>query len=210
MVMIAIRTQASDFEVVLRGIPRPVTMTFPARFRLADSHLARERRERFLKFYSHNPKIKGLYDEILLQDWASSNRLPNIVIGTLGATERQQGRITPKNWQAIRDGFASVSQKQVGEIRDQYRPPIEANSPLPLKTKEELIWFEDQTDPNSIVVLAHFRVEFDGKLEAVFSARKFLYKGGYLLFVNVVVDSSNPEALKTIKEYLSALSIKNI
>lgn len=202
--------QAVEFSVVVQGIPRPVSMSFPADFRLADSHSARERRERLLNFYRLNPAYKGHYDEILLRDWSSPDRLPSIVIGILGTTERHQGRITTKDWQAIRQEFATANKKRVTEIRDQYRPPIEANSPIPMKTTEELIWFEQQADPNSVIVLAHLRSELDGKLETVFSARKLLYHNGYLLFANVVVDSSRPNALKTIKEYLAALSIKSV
>lgn len=185
-------------------------MSFPSDFRLADSHSARERREHLLNFYRLNPAYKGHYDEILLRDWSSTNRLPSITVGVLGTTERHQGKITSENWRALRNEFATANKKRVNEIRDQYRPQLEAKSPVAIKTTEELIWFEEQADPNSIVVLAHLRLEVDGKRETVFSARKILYRNGYLVFANVVLDASHPNALRTLKQYLAVLSIKDL
>lgn len=79
-----------------------------------------------------------------------------------------------------------------------------------MKTIDELIWLEQRTDPNSVVTLAHMCSELDAELVASFSARKVIYHDGYLVFVNVYVDSSLPEALSTTKSYLDALTINSI
>src|SRR5688572_11975063 len=85
--------RAERYSIMVADIPRPVTMAFPSGFAPPDSTAARERRESFLEFYRQNPAMKGKYSEVLLQDWKSAKRLPQIVIGALGSTAKSQGKI---------------------------------------------------------------------------------------------------------------------
>jgi len=185
-------------------------MTFPAGFTPPDSTTARERRESFLEFYRQNPAMKGRYSEVLLRDWKSSDRLPQIVIGALGSTEKQQGRITQGDWAKIRDMFLKASASEIAKIRERIRPAIEANSPTTNRTHDELIWLEDQKDQNSVVILAQMRSQVGDALDDVFSARKLIFYRGYLLFANIVVDASKPDALAEVRSYLAAVAIEAI
>lgn len=202
--------KAARFSVVVADIPRPVTIEFPEGFHLADTPAARERRERFLNFYRLNPAYKGKYGDVLLTNWVGSYRLPILVVGVLGSTSRVQGKITKKEWASLRETLLTSSPEKIKEIREKWRPIIETNSPVPFKTTEELLWFEQQRDTFSAALLAHLRQEFDGKLETVLSARKFLYHDGYVVFVNIAVDASNPDALKTLKQYVDSIRIISI
>lgn len=201
---------AEEYSIVISSIPRPVTLSFPAGFMLADSSEARLRRERFLNFYTLNPEYSGNYDDILLLDWSSIERFPQIVVGSLGATSRFQGNISESNWESIRAEFEKATPGQIAKIRDEWRPRIESGSPVPLSTYEELVWLEEQNDPNSITALSHFRTETDGELETTFSARKLMYHDGYMVFANIVVDASKPNALQDIQDYLVGINIESI
>ena len=201
---------AVEYSIIVEGIARPVTMTFPDGFLLADSDQARLRRERLLAFYRQNPRLRGQYDEILLPDWSSAARYPVIVVGTLGSTARQQGRISRSYWLDIRRTLLALTPSNIKMIRDDYRPRMEEGSPVETETTEELVWLEEQTDPDSAVVLAHLRSQVDGTLEATFSARKIMFHSGYVLFVNIHLDSSSPGALSTIRSFLDALKIVSI
>jgi hypothetical protein len=203
-------SQAAEFTISVRDISRPINMTFPEGFFLAESAAAKQRRDRFLDFFRLNPALKGRFDEILLQDWTSEERYPPIVIGTLGSTTREQGRMSNARWREIRQAVLALTPSSIAKIRTDFRPRIEAGSPVATKTTDELIWFEDQTDPNELVALAHMRSEIEGVPETIFSARKFLYHNGYLVVANVYVDSSSPDALRTIRTYLDALNIVSI
>lgn len=207
---VATSARAERFSVIVPGIPRPVTMSFPDGFTPPGTTAARERRERFLEFYRQNPAMKGKYSEILLRDWESAARLPQIVVGALGATVESQGRISSSDWGKIREMFLKASAVDISKIRAEARPAIEAGSPTTDRTSDELLWLEDQRDPNSVIMLAQMRSLIGDERDDVFSARKLIFYRGYLLFVNVVVDSSKPDALRTVQSYLSAIAIESI
>ena len=210
IVSIAVVTRAERYSVMFPNIPRPVTMTFPTGFAPPSSTEDRERRERFLEFYRQNPAMKGKYCEVLLQNWVGQCRLPQIVVGVLGSTEKQQGKITQSEWNGIREIFLQASAFEVQKIRENIRPLIEENSPIANRTREELVWFENQKDEKSVVILTQMRTQIGDAKDDVFSARKLIYHKGYLVFANVVVDSSRPDALSEIRAYLTKISIEAI
>ncbi|MDP3070636.1 MAG: hypothetical protein Q8N18_10120 [Opitutaceae bacterium] len=202
--------RAERYSILVPDIPRPVTIAFPDGFTPPDSTAARERRESFLEFYRQNPAMKGKYCEVLLRDWKNAKRLPQIVIGVLGSTEKNQGKITPSDWSKLRALFLKASATEVTKIRDRMRPEIEAGSPITNRTHQELIWLEDQKEMNSVIVMAQMRSQLGDDRDDVFSARKIIYHKGYLVFANVVVDSSKPDALSEIRSYLSAIKVESI
>ena len=210
LLCICMNAQAERFSVMVPGIPRPVTLSFPDGFRPPSSTEERDCRERFLDFYRLNPAIKGKYTEVLLRDWKSDDRLPQIVIGALGSTEKQQGRISQSNWQEIREMFLKSGAPEIKNIRESLRPKVEAGSPVTNVTTNELLWIEEQEDPNSVTLLAQMQSQLDGKKVDVISARKLLFYKGYLLFANIVVDSSKPDALRDLKTYLAAIAVEDI
>lgn len=210
LLLVAVLARAEQFSVIVDDIPKPVTIEFPKGFVLANDSPARERRERLLNFFRLNKALKGKQSEILLTDWRRKQRLPCIIVGVLATTTKHQGKLTENNWNSIRAEFIRLNQEGIKAIRDKFRPPIEANSPISMKITEELVWLEQQQDPQSAVIMAHFRQEIDGELETVFSARKLIFHKGYLISVNVVVDSSKPEALKNLKDHLKAIRVVSI
>lgn len=153
--------------------------------------------------------MKGKYNEILMLEWNSPARVPIIIVGSLGATQNHQGKISTKDWRLLRDEFLQYSRDQIKSIRELTRN-VERNAPIPVKTIDELFWIDKQSDPSSVILLLHNRSKVDGVIETVFSARKLLYFNGFLIFVNVIVDSSKPDALKVIKEYLDQIYITSI
>ena len=205
-----IQEQPASYAIMLFGIPRPVTMTFPSGFMVANDNEARNRRERLLEYYRLNPSMKGRYNEILLGDWKSGTVYPQIIVGVLGVTEKYQGKITRKDWNEFRKMFSSMSSSEVAKIRSELRPNIEKSSPIEKKTLEELLWFEEQTDLNSVIILGQTRIQLADKKLDLFAARKLIYYNGYLVFSEIAVDSSKPDALKQLRNYLSAIAIEKI
>lgn len=210
ILLIVTNARGESFSVIVPGIPRPVTMTFPDGFTPPDSTAARNRRDSFLEFYRKNPAMKGKYCEVLLLNWKSTARIPQIVVGVLGSTERQQGRISASDWSKIREMFLKASASEITKIREKIWPVVDAGSPVATKVSEELLWLDDQRDQNSVVILAQMRSQIGGEKDDVFSARKLIFHQGYLLFVNIVVDSSKPAALREIRSWLPAISIESI
>lgn len=210
LLFFAAAAPATEYSVVVGGIARPVTLSVPDSFKLANSSEARGRRERLLAFFSSNSALKGSYDEVLLQDWQSAGRVPVIVVGTLGAVKNHQGQVSAHDWEDIRRQFEQVAPSKVAEIRNAYRIRIEANSPVLRSTVDDLVWFEHQRDPLSVVVLARIEVEEEGKRWTEFTARKIMYHRGFIVFANVAVDAAQAGALSTLKQYLVELSIVDI
>lgn len=210
LMSLAARVYGGELSVVVDGLPRPATMTFPDSFSLAGSSAELDRRDRLLAFYLLNPAMKGSYDEVLLEDWSSPKRVPSIVVGSLGSLKAYQGRISQEDWDGIRQQFANASRKQISDVRRSYSPAVLAGSPVASDVTSELIWFEQQEDPNAVVLLAHLRGESVGEKSTEFSARKLIFHEGYVLFANVFVDASQPNALAIIKSFVEAISIKSI
>ncbi len=202
--------QASEFSVILHGIQRPVTMSFPADFRLASSDEEYRQREAVLEGFRQNSGIKGHYNEILLRDWSVVTNVPSIVVGSLAATDGFQGKVSIKNWQAIRQVAAATNKKRIEEWQKDDISRQNASSGGLVKIEHELSWLEEQNDPDSIVMFSQTRVTANGRVLVLFNGRKTIYFDGYVIFANVAVDASKPDSLKMLKDFLNSIGIKSI
>lgn len=203
--------RAGEFPVSFTDIPRPVVLQIPVGFEPAVTGAAKARRERLLDFYRLNPAYKGRYEDVFVRNWLVDNPMPQIICSTLGAVRHAQGSITAKDWDGIRkEALSSISSKEIATIRSQFRPNIEANSPVQLHTSDELLWLEKQQDPTSVVVLANMTSTIDGRSVKVFSARKIIYHEGYLVTVDVVLDATQADALASLKEYVESIKVSRI
>ena len=203
-------SMANSYAVLVPGFERPVTLQVPAGFSLPQTQADRERRERFLNYYRLNPNIKGKYHEVFLKDWANKSPNPQIVVSTLAATEKQQGKITKQTWDEARGNFLNASNEEIQKIRKQWRPAIEDGSPTGERIQQELLWVERQKDPSTVIVLAIVKSDSNGVLSDVISSRKLMYHEGYIVVANLTLDAGRLDAITEALTYLKEIRILKI
>lgn len=200
---------AEDFSVIVEGVPRPVTMSFPPGFRLAAKTSEKELREIFLK--SIRKTGPSFYNEVLLERWMENDSgLPNIVVGSVASMADKQGELSPQYWRTLKQIYAAFSKKNLGEMIDIARSNVKENEQARLQITEGLVWSEIDSDPNTIMVFSHSQVVANGVRVSVFTGQKMILHNGYAVFAQVSVDSSLPNALKKLKTYLDQIGIKSI
>jgi hypothetical protein len=199
--------RAEDYSVIVEGVPRPVTMSFPPRFRLAANTSEKELREMFLK--SIRKSGPSFYNEVLLEQWTENDSgLPNIVVGSVASMADKQGQLTPEYWRTLKQIYATISKKHLDEMINIVR--LKAPEEARLQTTDSLVWSEIDSDPNTIIIFSHTQAAANGLRVSVFTAQKTILHNGYAVFAQVSIDSSLPNALKTLKTYLDQISIKGI
>lgn len=201
------RGMAEDYSVIVEGVPRPVTMSFPPSFRLAAKTSEKELREIFLK--SIQKTSPSFYNEVLLERWTENDSgLPSIVVGSVASMADKQGQLTPEYWRALKQIYAAVSKKSLDEMINivRLKTPEEAR----LQITDGLVWSEIDSNPHIIIVFSHTQSVKNGLIVSVFTGQKTILYNGYAVFAQVSVDSSLPNALKNLKTYLDQISIKSI
>ncbi len=206
----AAMAKAEDYSLILPEFPRPATIAFPEGFLPPTTKEEKERHSRLLEYFRLNPERKGNYEHVFLKDWQNPNPMPQIVIGTLGATKGNQGKISKKNWEEIREYFIQASEAEIEKVRREITPRVMQSSPINEELQKDLVWIEDQNDPNSATTLSYIRVMRDEDNPEQFSARKIMYHNGYMIFANVVVDANQAAALSNIRKYLNDLKLVSV
>ena len=198
---------AENYSIVLNQLPRPITINFPEGFKLANTQSERVSRKGLLHYYKLNSAFKGDYDEVLLKEWSSENKLPIIVVGTLSSTRNIQGKITKEKWIGLRKILIESNKNKIKDIRNEWQLRFRVHSEFLVKFTNQLSWFDADNSENSVSILSHLRGERDGILLSEFILRKLMFFDGYLVFVDIHVNSSLPNTLQDIKQWASAIEI---
>jgi hypothetical protein len=199
------QSRADEFSIIVEGVPRPVTMSFPPGFRLAATTPEKELRQISLEAFR---KIgPSFYNEILLQKWAANDSgLPNIVVGSVASMAARQGQMTLQYWQSLKAIYAGLSKKNLAEMIELVRSRLEATA----QVTDMLVWSEIDKDPNTIIVFSHSQIVVNGERLSIFTGQKTILHGGYAVFAQVSVDSSRPNVLKELKDFLDSIGIESI
>lgn len=201
---------AENYSVVLEEFPRPVTISLPAGYQPPRTVEEKNREKSLLEYFRLNPQRRGSYEVVFLENWQKTEPMPQIVIGTLGATRGKQGKITEENWREIRNYLLQATQQEIEKVRREITPKVFRASPINEEIEKELLWFEESSAPDSAVILSHISAKREHEQPEQFSARKVMYHKGYIVFANLAVDANQPDALREIRKKLEEIRLESV
>jgi len=205
--VVAGSAHADTYSNIIDSIDRPVTIALPDGFAPPQNSEQRAVRDGIISMYRNNPSMRGIYSNVYTRDWDAEFPLPYVVVGTMGSFRGRQGKITAKEWLAVRASALRKTDLEVSKERERLRE-MEKRGINAEFTADELTWLENDGKTDSLTVFNQMRMSFpDGGEVDLIAARKVIYKNGYVLSFVFVVDGGLPDAFSSIRNLVNSTTL---
>src|SRR5690606_22340078 len=125
----------------------------------------------------------------------------------MGSFRGRQGKITAKEWLAVRASALRKTDLEVSKERERLRE-MEKRGINAEFTADELTWLENDGKTDSLTVFNQMRMSFpDGGEVDLIAARKVIYKNGYVLSFVFVVRGRLPHAFSSIMNLVNSTTL---
>jgi len=183
-------------QVQIPGMARAVNIQIPREFISASTSSEVQRRRQITQALANSPTGKGVVVDVYLTDWASSNILPLLYVGTLPSAVGMQGRIPADFWSELKEAYTKATYSKIPEIEN-YLP----HSGTALKR------LLAQTDPNSSLVFGFTPADEGKNIAPMLLARKIQYIRQSIVIFELAVDASASNATEALVDYLKDITV---
>jgi len=193
--------------VTLEGCPTAIPLQIPAAFTRASNSKQERLRDDVIRGLHANPYRKMRYSELFKIDWERGYGMPTISVASLGTLIHAQGRITEQTWREIKRELLTSSTARLEELMRRGRETIDPGNPPELASIRTRLGslFEETAD--SVVILASHELSLEGIPMRVLGAAKVIYTRQCVAYVEVSVDATDPEAMRSLNEYVRHLKV---
>jgi len=205
---LAVAQELLTYAVPLEGCPSQIRLTIPREFSQADTPAKLKQRTTILDALHANKARKARYSEIFLANWASENGLPYISVSSLGSLIRSQGRISVSDWREIRSEFLKSTAASRQSIIEKQITRYNAGSAVNANTIRGQIPTLFEEGDTAIVIVGSSTSVVGARTLEVVSVAKLAYVHKCIASVQIALDASAPNALKTLDRYMSQVIIK--
>ncbi len=202
------KNNTRTYSVNIAGCPSRLKLQLPNYFSRAVTLNEIQDRNNIISNLHSNPARKARYSEIFLTDWGSKETLPMIMVYSLGALIKRQGKINDNEWYKLKSHFLKLTEAQRNKISRDGAMRLAENSDISFDIISARISSITDSKENSIVILGESRGTVLGQVVSVVNAGKMIYSKNCIVSITAAVDATLADSFMLLTNIISEVDIK--
>jgi hypothetical protein len=204
----AIPTRQQLVALKLESKTEPIELLVPSEFKTASTLSETSVRDNQLAALNSNPGRRTLYRDWMVYDWNAPEKMPWLMVASIGGLIERQGRIPQDEWNRLKTEMLSLQRKNlegtIAVVERRIRDGAALNYEIAKRQVTDLF----VSDSSSVTCVVDFVTETEfGSIDA-WGAMKMVYTDRSVATVYVYVPKDHPDSLGVLQGLVQRVSVR--